>query len=777
MLKREHIKQALDAVTRCAPEIGYTLDELFATGQIDALPAHLMMSPQGDYLFKFQDQTATVRRFAFFNEGTAPIEQQLLIHYGRLLQKQSIEERGGTIRYREAAEQTDHAGFEFVVAYEIDQARRTIERGIPEKCKDADIQAMKCLARLKAQRSGFHEPIPGAIIHAAHQIHFRGLLGNDQSALFATFPLCRQALVQLAELNLEFFQVRRVLSAMLRGQTDRLFACLVGGYLAGLVLVGPRNRRTGRALEIRYIASARERLPGLPLQALRGVGSFLVAGTWFYWKTSVAGFRELVLDSEIGAMGFYEAIGFEQHRRFFYKLAGPKGQLLDSLVRMAEFCPDLKPAILTEIAAELRRQIRIMAGRSPEMQDRSILRAIRHSLLSRRHALLARTAAEELVRQRSHIPQAEELLRIGVEIGRLRFKETSSDPTARILILQDAVFAEHLKSVFHMESARRLDAVRAALNHPSLTGRWIAIHPRAASEDELNWVHSRPYIAAIAATAGKTIHSLDLDTQTTAKSFETACLAVGGVFALLDAVWAGEHACGFAFVRPPGHHAEPDRAMGFCLFNNVALAARYLENIYGLEKIMIVDIDAHHGNGTQKIFYHTAAVLFASLHQFPGYPGSGHLNEVGADAGEGFTVNIPLPKGSRDADFAQAVYSIIRPIAQQYEPEALLVSCGFDLYQHDRLAGMHGTSEGYALMTFFLKELADQLCGGRIVYVLEGGYHPAGIETCALRTMQELAGIGTLPADRIARIRANDPKKFPPLRKVIDIQKRYWTLT
>ncbi len=773
MLKREHLKQALDAIARCAPEVGYSLAELFASGQIDVLPAHQSLSAAGDYLFRFQDQRATVRRFAFFNQGTVPVEQQLLIHYGRLLYKQGIDEQGRSFRYRQAAEQTRHAGFDFLVTYEVDLALAALS-ACPRR-PEADTQrTADLLLRLRAQTARYREGVPEACI-AAQPVNFQGFLGNRQPARFISFPLCRQALVQLAELNLEFFQVRTVFNAVIRGRAEHLFACLVRGYLAGMVLLAPERHRLRRALEIRYIASARERPPGLPQHPLRGVGSFMVAGVWFFWKTCRSDFKELVLDAEIGAMGFYDAIGFEQHRRFYYKLAGPKGLLLDSLVRMAEFRPDLDLAVLAEIAIHVRQQIRCMAT-APQDQDKSRLRLIRHCLLAHQHALLATTAAEELVRQRRKIPQAEELLRIGVESGRLRFKETARPAASRMLILRDSLYGEHLKSVFHMESPRRLEAFNTALNHPSLTGHWTEVAPRSATREELAWVHSPDHIAAVAATAGKTIRSLDLDTQTTARSFEIACLAAGGVFALLDAVWDSENACGFACVRPPGHHAEPERAMGFCLFNNVALAAHYLEKIYGLERIMVVDIDAHHGNGTQKAFYASSTVLYASLHQFPCYPGSGHFNEVGAGRGEGFTVNIPLPKGSGDADFAQAIYGVVRPIAQQYEPEALLVSCGFDLYRNDKLAGMHGTPEGYALMTYFLKEMADQLCGGRMVYVLEGGYHLAGIESCALRTLQELAGPGSLRPEQIERVRGNPSKKFPALRKTIEIQKRYWSL-
>ena len=768
MLKREHIKSAIDAIARRDPEIGYTLDEMFGARRIDALPINEAVSDNGDFLFHFDNQLLTVRRFLFFNEGSAPIEQQLLIKYGEMLKKQQILDRRGGMDYRLAAEQTRYAGLEFLVNYEIDLL---LNDGVDCEAATTD--------RLRDLKKEFTQQYPAPLMtplmeEDTGQALFRGTLAGKMPAVFLPFPYCRKALVQLAELNLEFFHVRFVLDLPARGNHERLFACLVDGYLAGLIYVGLKQQFFHQAIEIRYLASSRNRLPWLPSKPLRGVGSFLVAGIWMLWKTRVPALRELVLDSELGATGFYRTIGFQRRRSFCYTLKTPKGSLLESLILMADACPGLDRSVVEQIAAFVESQIQVMARRTRPDRSKAARRAVRRALVCRNHALPATTAAEVLLRLRERIPQAEDLLRIGFEFGKLHFKPAPEPMESRILIIDSPDFSDHLEGVFHMESTRRMEAIQTALDHPSLAGKWIRIDPRPMPEHELEWVHSREHIGRIAATAGKPLSSLDLDTQTTGRSYEVACLAAGSVTALIDAVWNGEHPYGFAFVRPPGHHAEPDRAMGFCLFNNVALAARYLEKVYGLERIMIVDIDAHHGNGTQKAFYTTDTVLFVSLHQFPGFPGTGRLNEVGAGRGEGFNFNIPLAKGSGDNDFALAVDGIVRPVAHEYEPEALLVSCGFDLYRHDRLAGMNGTPEGYALMTRFLKEIAVDLCGGRLVYVLEGGYNLRGIETCALRTLQELAGVDTLGDDRVDSIRKRDPHKSAALKKVIDIQKKYW---
>ena len=270
--------------------------------------------------------------------------------------------------------------------------------------------------------------------------------------------------------------------------------------------------------------------------------------------------------------------------------------------------------------------------------------------------------------------------------------------------------------------------------------------------------------------------SFDLDTQTTEESYESARLAVGGVFNLLDEIWSGKAGRGFACIRPPGHHAEPDRAMGFCLFNNIALGARYLNEYYSAGKIMIVDIDVHHGNGTQSAFYNTDEVLYVSLHQFPAYPGTGNFGEVGQARGEGFTINIPLGKGHGDRDFAGIIYFLLNPLAQAYQPDMILVSCSFDLYTHERLGQMKVTPDGYALITFLLIEIAERVCNGRIAFIMEGGYSLKGIRECGLRVIQELCDVPTVTRKRIDKVMGNPAKKLSAVKKVIEIQKKYWKI-
>ena len=326
-----------------------------------------------------------------------------------------------------------------------------------------------------------------------------------------------------------------------------------------------------------------------------------------------------------------------------------------------------------------------------------------------------------------------------------------------LLIVKDDRFSEHLDRIPHLESHRRIRAIYSVLDDPSLRGRWQPVDPRPATPEELALVHTPQHIQRIAQSAGKPMTSFDLDTQASEKSYDVARLAVGGVFNLLDEIWRGAAKRGLALVRPPGHHAEADKAMGFCLFNNVALGARYLQERHAAGRIMIVDIDAHHGNGIQRAFYGTDRVLYVSLHQFPAYPGTGNLGEVGRGRGEGFTVNVPLGKGHGDLDFARIIYFLLNPLAEAYRPEILLVPCGFDLYLHDRLGGMRVTPEGYALIVFFLLDIAERLCNGRIAFVMEGGYSLRGLRECGLRVLQELCDVATLSRRRVEKVTACRP--------------------
>ena len=247
------------------------------------------------------------------------------------------------------------------------------------------------------------------------------------------------------------------------------------------------------------------------------------------------------------------------------------------------------------------------------------------------------------------------------------------------------------------------------------------IGARLATDEELVRVHHPRYVERVAATAGRDRAVFDADTTASARSYEAARLAAGGLVALCEAVCAGAVANGFALVRPPGHHAEQGRAMGFCLFNNVAIAAAALRAT-GIARVCIVDWDLHHGNGTQHVFEADPSVLYVSTHQYPYYPGTGAATEVGHGDGAGRTLNVPFPAGTGDAEFARAFDELVLPIARRFAPEFVLVSAGFDCDGRDPLGGLDVTPAGIAHMARACRRLADETAAGRIVAVLEGGY-------------------------------------------------------
>lgn len=290
-------------------------------------------------------------------------------------------------------------------------------------------------------------------------------------------------------------------------------------------------------------------------------------------------------------------------------------------------------------------------------------------------------------------------------------------------IIKDSVYLQHEMGTYHPESPERLYVIYKMLEKVGSRLNLKDIPSRGATIEEIATNHDPRYIREIAATAGRPLTCLDPDTSTCAYSWEASCKAVGGLFNLVDAVVEGRVRNGFALVRPPGHHAEYRRAMGFCLFNNIALAARHVLNGHGLQRVAVVDYDLHHGNGTQNAFYDTDQVLYLSTHQFPHYPGTGRLTEVGKGKGEGLTVNVPLAEGDGDAEYLTVFHMIVAPIIEAYKPELILVSAGFDAHKADPLGGMKITEDGYELMTQMLMHLAANQCGGKLVLTLEGGYN------------------------------------------------------
>lgn len=337
-------------------------------------------------------------------------------------------------------------------------------------------------------------------------------------------------------------------------------------------------------------------------------------------------------------------------------------------------------------------------------------------------------------------------------------------------IVKHEIYLEHETDDFHPENPNRLRRIYAMLEEIGDNGLTY-VQPRMATPEEIGLNHDSSYIASIAATQGKSPRRLDPDTVTSPRSYEAACMAVGGVLELSDKLMTSEVERGFALVRPPGHHAERGRAMGFCIFNNVAVGARYLQQRYGLKRILIVDWDLHHGNGTQHSFYKDCTVLYFSTHQFPYYPGTGHYDEVGDGEGKGYTVNIPLSYGMGDPDYVYAFREVLLPIVDIYKPEFIIVSAGFDPHRNDPLGGMTVTETGFATMTRLLMEVAEKHCKGRLLMALEGGYDLSGLTNSVKAVIMQMKGEGIGIA---GQTEGHSAEITSTVSRVKDVMKAYW---
>lgn len=306
-------------------------------------------------------------------------------------------------------------------------------------------------------------------------------------------------------------------------------------------------------------------------------------------------------------------------------------------------------------------------------------------------------------------------------------------------LVYDPLYLEH-DQPFHPENSQRLKAIIQGLEKGGLWDKLAMLQPGPIAEELLFRIHQPRYVQSLEKFSRSGGGMLDINTYLNSRSYEVALLAAGGAVQAAEAVLSGQVQQAFALLRPPGHHALPSRAGGFCLLNNIALAAEHAVHNHGLERILIVDFDVHHGNSTQEIFYSRSDVLYFSTHQYPLFPGTGHWKEIGEGPGEGFTVNLPLLAGIGDPGYQRVFSEILAPLAHRYRPQLVVVSAGYDAHWRDPLAGMRLSTTGYARLTQMLLDLAKEHCSGKIVAVLEGGYDLPALSASVAATCSVLLG-------------------------------------
>jgi acetoin utilization deacetylase AcuC-like enzyme len=324
--------------------------------------------------------------------------------------------------------------------------------------------------------------------------------------------------------------------------------------------------------------------------------------------------------------------------------------------------------------------------------------------------------------------------------------------------IYDPIFLEH-ETGAHPENPDRMRATLALLEESGLLAQLVRIDARDATPEELALVHDPRYVAAVHRAAQEGGGWVDPDTLITPRSYDVAARVVGGTLAAVDAVLAGDVDSAFCLVRPPGHHATPVQAMGFCLFNHVAIAAAYARERHRIGRVAIVDFDVHHGNGTQDAFYADPGVLYVSTHEYPFYPGTGAAAETGAGEGKGCNVNIPMPHRCGDEQYRRVFEEVVVPALRRYRPELLLVSAGYDAHFAEEIADERLSVDGYGALVSMLQSAADELCGGRVVVALEGGYHLVALPWCVRRTIELLLGDAPTP-DPLGTVETPSPARF-----------------
>lgn len=340
-----------------------------------------------------------------------------------------------------------------------------------------------------------------------------------------------------------------------------------------------------------------------------------------------------------------------------------------------------------------------------------------------------------------------------------------------LILIHSDRFLDHQPPPGHPERVERGEVMQGIASAWKQRGR-IVQAPRPATHDELRRVHSETHLTAIDKTAGRAV-SLDPDTFTSTDSRDVALLAAGAAIGGVEAIVQSRATRVLALVRPPGHHAERDRAMGFCLYNNVAAAAAHALAL-GMERVVVVDYDVHHGNGTQWIFYDDPRVLYISTHQYPFYPGTGAADDVGIGKGAGFTLNVPLEAGSTDGDYTEVFKALVIPVIDQFLPELVVISAGYDAHERDPLARMRLSTSGYAGLTKALCDAADRHCHGRVVAVTEGGYDLRALRSCLESSIAVLDG--GAPSPPAEPVLAATSRSRTAIAAVRSAQAKYWKL-
>ncbi len=400
MIKREHIKQAIDQIAERSPEIGYSLNEMLGMGIIDSPSEPAVSEDRENLHFLFDGEKVLVNRVLFFNQGTVPIEQGLLIKYGEAMEKDQLQDRAVPSSYKEASQKIHEAGLRLVVTHEIDYAiARTQKQGF----------SRELIGRLQAIKEG------GSALEP--MVLYRGTVDVATPAKLVRLQISMDSLMQVADLNMEFFHVRFIIDCLIRGLENNLIACTVNGAVVGLLFLAVKERLLAKDLEIKYIATLRGRTwdsEGQPPKPLKGVGTFLVAGVWLLWKNELPHLKEVVLDSELGARRFYESVGFHSRGLSSFALGPPQGHLLRAIVNMANACSNLKQQAVAELQAIIRKQVKSLRKKPKDekalSKRRTVLAAIKECLKEEARPEFKEAAIHSLCKFQSRIPESKEIM-------------------------------------------------------------------------------------------------------------------------------------------------------------------------------------------------------------------------------------------------------------------------------------------------------------------------------------------------------------------------------